>query len=89
MPEETALAAAARTLEVRCRIARTGDYVTLGHDIRTEGAQPGQAAEVSQLSEVEYTVVGHQSDGDYRNIGTFSTPQAALTAALLFVREPG
>ena len=41
MPEETALVAAARALEVRCRIARTGDYVTLGHDIRT--AAPNRA----------------------------------------------
>lgn len=85
--EEGPLTTAARALNVRCRIARSGDYVTLGADVRTEGAQTGQAAEISQLSEAEYTVVGHQSDGDYRNLGSFSTPESALSAALTFVRE--
>ena len=82
---ESALAVAAQALGVRCRIRP--DYVTLGHDIRTEGAEPGQAAEVAQLGETEYTVVGHQSDGDFRNLGTFSTAQAALETALTWVRS--
>jgi hypothetical protein len=34
-------------------------------------------------------VVGHEDDGDYRNLGSFGTARAALEAALAFVRRAG
>ncbi len=83
----TALTEAARALQVRHKANRAGDMVVYGPDYGTEGAVHGRGAEVACVSEDDYTVVGHEDDGDYRNLGSFRTPRDALLAALSFVRQ--
>jgi hypothetical protein len=63
--------------------------VIYGREYGTEGADHGRGAEVACVSEDDFTVVGHEDDGDYRNLGSFRTARAALEAALSFVRRTG
>ncbi len=83
----TPLVDAARALGVRHRANRAGDMVLYGPDYGTEGADHGRGAEVSYVSDDDYTAIGHDDDGDYRNLGSFSTARNALEAALTFVRK--
>jgi hypothetical protein len=85
----TPLVQAAQALGVKHKANRAGDMVILGSDYGTEGADHGLGAEVSCIAADDYTVVGHEDDGDYRNIGSYSTAQSALAAALAFVRKSG
>jgi len=85
----TTLTDAARALGVRFKANRAGDMVIYGPDFGTEGADHGRGAEVACVAEDDYTVVGHEDDGDYRNLGSFGTAGAALEAALAFVRKVG
>lgn len=78
---------AARELDVRHKANRAGDMVVYGPDYGTEGADQGRGAEVACVAEGDYTVVGHEDDGDYRNLGSFPTARGALQAALDFVRK--
>jgi hypothetical protein len=78
---------AARALGVRHKANRAGDMVVYGPDYGTEGADYGRGAEVAGVAEDDYTVIGHEDDGDYRNLGSFPTARAALEAALAFVRK--
>ena len=82
----TALTDAARELGVKHRANRTGDMVIYSPEYGTEGADHGRGAEVSQVSEDDFTVIAHEDDGDYRNLGSFPTANSALNAALNFVR---
>ncbi|MGH2350036.1 MAG: hypothetical protein ACRDI2_16065 [Chloroflexota bacterium] len=77
----------ARALGVKHKANRAGDMVVYGPDYGTEGADHGRGAEVACVAEDDYTVVGHEDDGDYRNLGSFSTARAALEAALSFVHK--
>jgi hypothetical protein len=81
------LTEAARTLGVKHRTNRAGDMVIYGPEYGTEGADHGRGAEVAAVAEDDFTVVGHEDDGDYRNLGSFPTARAALAAALSFVRK--
>ncbi len=83
----TALTEAAQAAGVKHKANRAGDMVIFGPDYGTEGANHGRGAEVSCVSDDDYTVVGHEDDGDYRNLGSFSTPATAIKAALSFVRK--
>ena len=83
----TPLVEAARALGVRHRANRAGDMVLYGHEYGTEGADYGRGAEVSLVADDDFTAIGHDDDGDYRNLGSFSSARAALGAALAFVRE--
>ena len=83
----SALTDAARELAVKHRANRAGDMVVYGPDCGTEGADHGRGAEVACVSADDYTVVGHEDDGDYRNLGSFRTAKDALLAALSFVRK--
>ena len=83
----TALLAAAQARGVKHKANRAGDMVVYGPDYGTEGAVHGRGAEVACVSEDDYTIVGHEDDGDYRNLGSFPTPAAAIEAALSFVRK--
>ena len=83
----SALTDAAVALGARYKANRAGDMVIYGPDYGTEGAVHGRGAEVACVSDDDYTVVGHEDDGDYRNLGSFSSPRAALDAALAFVRK--
>jgi hypothetical protein len=83
------LTEAARELGVRHRANRAGDMVIYSREYGTEGADHGRGAEVACVSEDDFTVVGHEDDGDYRNLGSFRTARAALEAALSFVRRTG
>jgi hypothetical protein len=83
----SALTDAARALGVKHKANRTEDMVIYAAEYGTEGADHGRGAEVSQVSEEDFTVIGHEDDGDYRNLGSFPTPQSALQAALTFVRD--
>jgi hypothetical protein len=83
----TALIAAARDLAVKHKANRAGDMIVYAAEYGTEGADHGRGAEVSQVSEDDFTVIGHEDDGDYRNLGSFSTARSALEAALHFVRQ--
>ena len=83
----SALTEAAQAAGAKHKANRAGDMVIFGPDYGTEGADHGRGAEVSCVAEDDYTVVGHEDDGDYRNLGSFSTPQAAIEAALSFVRK--
>ena len=82
----TALTDAARELGVKHKANRAGDMVIYSAEYGTEGADHGRGAEVSQVSEDDFTVIGHEDDGDYRNLGSFPTPNSALQAALNFVQ---
>ena len=82
----SALTDAARDLGVKHKANRAGDMVIYAAEYGTEGADHGRGAEVSQVSEDDFTVIGHEDDGDYRNLGSFPTAQSALQAALHFVR---
>lgn len=82
----TALTDAARTLGVKHRANRAGDMVIYSREYGTEGADHGRGAEVAQVGDDDFTVVGHEDDGDYRNLGSFPTAPSALEAALAFVR---
>lgn len=77
----------AHELGAKHKANRTGDMVVYGPDYGTEGAVHGRGAEVSCISEDDYTVVGHEDDGDYRNLGSFPTAKGALAAGLAFVRR--
>ena len=83
----TALAEAARALGIKHKLNRAGDMVIYSREYGTEGADHGRGAEVSFVSDDDYTAIGHDDDGDYRNLGSFSTPSTALEAALTFVRK--
>ena len=83
----TALTDAAQALGVKHRANRAGDMVIYSREYGTEGADHGRGAEISQISETDFTVVGHEDDGDYRNLGSFPTARSALEAALAFVRD--
>ena len=83
----SALTDAAKAIGAKHKANRAGDMVIYAAEYGTEGADHGRGAEVSQVSEDDFTVIGHEDDGDYRNLGTFPTPQSALTAALTFVRN--
>ena len=83
----SALTETARALGIRHKANRAGDMVIFGPDYGTEGAIHGRGAEVACVSDDDFTVVGHEDDGDYRNIGSFRTAQTALSAALSFVRK--
>ena len=83
----SALTDAARALGVKHKANRAGDMIVYGPDYGTEGAVYGRGAEVAAVSDDDYTVVGHEDDGDYRNVGSFATAAAALQAALAFVRK--
>jgi hypothetical protein len=83
------LTEAAQELGVRHRANRAGDMVIYSREYGTEGADHGRGAEVACVSEDDFTVVGHEDDGDYRNLGSFHTARAALEAALSFVRRTG
>lgn len=83
----SALTETARALGIRHKANRAGDMVIYGPDYGTEGAVHGRGAEVACVSDDDFTVVGHEDDGDYRNIGSFRTAQTALSAALSFVRK--
>ena len=83
----SALTDAAHALGVKHKANRAGDMVIYAAEYGTEGADHGRGAEVSQVSEDDFTVIGHEDDGDYRNLGSFPTPQSALQAALTFVRS--
>jgi hypothetical protein len=83
------LTEAARELGMRHRANRAGDMVIYSREYGTEGADHGRGAEVACVSEDDFTVVGHEDDGDYRNLGSFRTARAALEAALSFVRRTG
>ena len=82
----TALTDAARALGVKHKVNPAGDMVIYSREYGTEGADHGRGAEISQVSEDDFTVIAHEDDGDYRNLGSFPTPQSALEAALSFVR---
>jgi hypothetical protein len=82
----TALAEAAAALGVKHKLNRAGDMVIYSHEYGTDGADHGRGAEIAQVSEEDFTVVGHEDDGDYRNLGSFVTARSALEAALQFVR---
>ena len=84
----TALTDAARELGVKHKANRAGDMVIYAAEYNTEGADHGRGAEVSQVSEDDFTVIGHEDDGDYRNLGSFPTASSALKAALAFVQTP-
>jgi hypothetical protein len=83
----TPLVEAAKAVGVRHRANREGDMVLYGPECGTEGADHGRGAEVSLVSENDYTAIGHDDDGDYRNLGSFTSAKAALEAALAFVRQ--
>jgi hypothetical protein len=83
----TTLIDAARALGVKHRANRAGDMIVYGPDCGTEGAVHGRGAEVAAVAADDYTVVGLEDDGDYRNIGSFRSPESALSAALAFVRK--
>ena len=78
---------AARAHGVRHRANRAGDMVIYSPEYGTEGADHGRGAEVAAVSEDDFTVVGHEDDGDYRNLGSFRTAGAASEEALSFVRK--
>jgi hypothetical protein len=78
---------AARAHGVKHRANRAGDMVIYSPEHGTEGADHGRGAEVAAVSEDDFTVVGHEDDGDYRNLGSFRTAGAAIEAALSFVRK--
>jgi hypothetical protein len=82
----TALTDAANALGVKHRANSSGDMVIYSKEYGTEGAEHGRGAEVSQVSEDDFTVIAHEDDGDYRNLGSFPTAHSALQAALHFVR---
>ena len=81
------LTEAARALGVRHRANRAGDMIVYGPDYGTEGADHGRGAEVAYVAEDDYTAIGHEDDGDYRNLGSFRTAKDALESALSFVRK--
>lgn len=81
------LTATASALGAKHKANRAGDMVIYGPDYGTEGADHGRGAEVACVAEDDYTVVGHEDDGDYRNLGSFGSARAALEAALSFVRK--
>lgn len=83
----SALTDAARALGAAHKANRAGDMVIYSPEYGTEGATHGRGAEVAAVSDDDFTVVGHEDDGDYRNLGSFGTPEAALQAALAFVRR--
>jgi hypothetical protein len=83
----TALTDAAQQLGARHRATRAGDMVLYGPDYGTEGADHGRGAQVAYVADDDYTAIGHEDDGDYRNLGSFRTPRAALETALSFVRH--
>ncbi len=83
----SALTEAARALGPKHKANRAGDMIVYGPDCGTEGAVHGRGAEVACVSDDDYTVVGHEDDGDYRNLGSFGSPKAAIEAALSFVRK--
>ena len=85
--EMSILTDAARQVGAKHRADRAGDMIIYGPDYGTEGADFGRGAEVACVSDDDFTVVGHEDDGDYRNIGSFRTARAALEAALAFVRR--
>jgi hypothetical protein len=78
---------AARELAVKHKVNRAGDMVIYGPDFGTEGADHGRGAEVACVADDDYTALGHEDDGDYRNLGSFPTARSALQAALAFVRR--
>jgi len=82
----TALTDAARTIGARHKANRAGDTVLYATEYGTEGADHGRGAEVSQISDGDFTVIGLEDDGDYRNLGSYPTASSALQAALAFVR---
>ena len=82
----SALTDTARELGAKHRASGTGDVVLYGPDYGTEGADYGRGAQVACVAEDDFTAVGHEEDGDYRNLGSFRTARAALEAALSFVR---
>ena len=82
----TALTDAARALGAKHKANRAGDMIIYAAEYGTEGADHRRGAEVSQVAEDDFTVIGHEDDGDYRNLGSFPTPKSALEAALDFVR---
>ena len=71
---------------VKHRTNRAGDMVIYSPEYGTEGADHGRGAEVAAVAEDDFTVVGHEDDGDYRNLGSFPTASAARQAAGSFVR---
>ena len=83
----TALTDAARALGVKHKANPAGDMVIYAREYGTEGADYGRGAEISQVSEDDFTVIAHEDDGDYRNLGSFPTAHSALQAALSFVRH--
>ena len=83
----TALTDAARALGVKHKANPSGDMVIYSREYGTEGANHGRGAEISQVSEDDFTVIAHEDDGDYRNLGSFPTAKSALQAALSFVRN--
>jgi hypothetical protein len=83
----TPLVKAAREIGVRHKANAAGDMVVYGPQYGTEGAVHGRGAEVAYVADDDFTVVGHEDDGDYRNLGSFSSPRAAIEAALAFVRR--
>ena len=82
----SALTDAAKAIGAKHKANRAGDMVIYAAEYNTEGADHGRGAEVSQVSEDDFTVIGHEDDGDYRNLGSFPTPHSALQAALTFIR---
>jgi hypothetical protein len=87
MTSLTALTEAAVALGVKHKANRAGDLVIYSPEYGTEGADHGRGAEISQISENDFTVIAHEDDGDYRNLGSFPTAISALQAALTFVRS--
>jgi hypothetical protein len=89
LPEQqmSALTEAAREVGVKHKANRAGDMIVYGPDYGTEGAVHGRGAEVACVADDDFTVVGHEDDGDYRNLGSFGSARAAIEAALSFVRR--
>ena len=83
----SALTEAAKAIGAKHKANRAGDMVIYAAEYGTDGADHGRGAEVSQVSEDDFTVIGHEDDGDYRNLGSFTTARDALEAALTFVRK--
>lgn len=83
----TALVDAARELGAKFKANRDGDLIFYGPEYGTEGVVHGRGAQVACVAADDYTAVGHEEDGDYRNLGSFRTARGALEAALAFVRH--
>jgi hypothetical protein len=83
----SALVEAARAVGVKHKTNRAGDMIVYAREYGTEGADHGRGAEIACVAEDDFTVVGHEDDGDYRNLGSFGTAHAAIDAALSFVRK--